>query len=321
MSKFSFAYGVDQRRRQLRVKYKIDELVSLVHPRNKTPKVLAMLEAYLDETGIHQGAKLCVIAGYFGGPGQWRKFEAKWLKALAASNIPLDQFHAMNLMKRHKYFYGWKDAEHHAALDRLSNAIASSNIHPVSVGLFVDDFLTLSTSQRRFLTGATVKGTELVSSGSPNSPYFMPFQACIKQVVSYAAVGGKVHFFFGLDRPAGKYASALYAIIKNGKQPDDTRRRLGDISFPLAKETPELQAADLLAYLTVMHMQGANKQQVNWPLSVLLANTRMREDHVYHDRETIKLLIDGLSEEAPQLAFEQEDEELIPIIGDTGDEP
>jgi hypothetical protein len=32
-----------------------------------------MIDAYLDESGIHEGAEVCVIAGYFGGKGQWRE--------------------------------------------------------------------------------------------------------------------------------------------------------------------------------------------------------------------------------------------------------
>ena len=42
-----------------------------------------MIEAYLDESGIHGGAKICVIAGYFGGPGKMRKLEKAWKRALA----------------------------------------------------------------------------------------------------------------------------------------------------------------------------------------------------------------------------------------------
>ena len=32
-----------------------------------------MIDAYLDESGIHDGADICVVAGYFGGPSQFKK--------------------------------------------------------------------------------------------------------------------------------------------------------------------------------------------------------------------------------------------------------
>ncbi|MGD0793495.1 MAG: hypothetical protein ABR920_17135 [Terriglobales bacterium] len=42
-----------------------------------------MIDAYLDESGVHDGAAMCVIAGYFGGNGQFRRFERDWKKVLS----------------------------------------------------------------------------------------------------------------------------------------------------------------------------------------------------------------------------------------------
>src|ERR1700683_5218102 len=90
----------------------IDELEGLVHPRDGHPKILAMIEGYIDETGIHDGATVCVIAGYFGGRGQWKRFEHDWRLALKDSEVPLADFHALNFMKRRKFFFGWDDVRH-----------------------------------------------------------------------------------------------------------------------------------------------------------------------------------------------------------------
>jgi Protein of unknown function (Hypoth_ymh) len=64
-----------------------------------------MIEAYLDETGIHDGAPFCVIAGFFGGLGQWGRFDSAWRRALSAFDVPLDQFHALDLMRGRKFFF------------------------------------------------------------------------------------------------------------------------------------------------------------------------------------------------------------------------
>jgi len=61
-----------------------------------------MIEAYLDESGIHDGAAVCVIAGYFGGPGQWHKFERLWRKSLDRAGVPLEKFHALNLIEHRR---------------------------------------------------------------------------------------------------------------------------------------------------------------------------------------------------------------------------
>jgi len=123
---------------------------------------------------------------------------------------------------------------------------------------------------------------------------------CIKRIASYAPVGGKAHFFFGLDRPFGKYAAALYKILKTGPTLTSVafRERLGDIAFPLAKETPQLQAADLLAYLTTQHVEerlaagNFNSPPYGW-LKQCLVRTHVHADHSIIERaslaETIRL--------------------------------
>src|SRR5208283_2300018 len=47
----------------------------------RTPN-LAMLTAYFDESGIHKGDHLCVVAGWVGNDAQWTSFVVDWIKAL-----------------------------------------------------------------------------------------------------------------------------------------------------------------------------------------------------------------------------------------------
>ena len=37
-----------------------------------------MMEAYADESGIHNGSKRCVVAGYVGGRREWQRFVDAW---------------------------------------------------------------------------------------------------------------------------------------------------------------------------------------------------------------------------------------------------
>jgi len=91
----------------------IDDLVGLLHPRDGHRKILAVIEGYIDETGIQEGSKICVICGFFGGKGQWKKFERDWQKALSDNGVPIEEFHALDLVgrngKRRKFFYDWTD--------------------------------------------------------------------------------------------------------------------------------------------------------------------------------------------------------------------
>ena len=179
---------------------KIDEIVKLVHPRDGHKKVLAMIDAYLDESGIHEGAKVCVIAGYFGGPGQMKRFEKPWKQTLDHYSFPMREFHAKDLVKCPK---------HKPMLESLAKVIGEQpKVYPVAFGLVVNDFYSFSLAERRFLTGATIgnESGKLLTSGCPSKPYFCPFQSILKIVTGYAPVGGKAHFSFGLGRPFAEYA-------------------------------------------------------------------------------------------------------------------
>jgi hypothetical protein len=256
-----------------------------------------MIEAYLDESGIHDGAKLCVISGYFGGAGQMRKLEKAWKSVLAEFDFPLRDFHAKDLLKRDSC---------RPMLRRLARAIADQpKVHPITYGIVVDDFYSFTLEQRKFMTGATLhpRTGKLLSSGSPDKPYFVPFQNIVRSITDYAPVGGKAHFNFGLDRVFAGYALALFSQITEQSRIEPrpwstwkTVDRLGIAQFPKASDTPQLQAADLLVHLTYLHMnEWLEKGNVSAPSELLrrcLANSRSQEDHKYQDKECLQKFLE-----------------------------
>lgn len=279
---------------------KVDELMRLVHPREGHRKVLAVIDAYLDESGIHEGAKVCVIAGYFGGPGQMKRFEKAWKQTLDHYSFPMKDFHAKDLVKSPK---------HKPMLESLAKVAGQQpKVYPVAYGLVVDDFLSFSLSERRFLTGATIANDsgKLLTSGCPSKPYFCPFQGIIKTVCGYAPVGGKAHFGFGLGRPFAGYALQLFkqmhAQNKIAKPFNDfkARNRLGQPLFPLAEETAPLQAADLLVHLLYLHMtesvnrgeQGDFTTRPTTLANYCISNVRDQStDLVYQNKRCLQLMI------------------------------
>jgi hypothetical protein len=268
----------------------VDELLELV-PRG--PKVLSFIEAYLDESGIHDGAAICAIAGYFGGAGQMRKLEKAWLSVLRRFNFPLKEFHAKDLVKNRR---------HRPMLEALTSAIGEQRkVHPVCFGIVVKDFNSYTLEQRKWFTGATLdeKTKKLKTTGAPSKPYFVPFQNCIKAVTEYAPIDGKAHFFFGLDKPFAEYALSLFAQIEKQLEGPDpawqtwqTRDRLGRAAFPLASETPQLQAADLYVHLAYRHMLERHAAD-NWnviPTGMLadcIKNMRSLEDNRFQDKSCL----------------------------------
>lgn len=258
-----------------------------------------MIQAYFDESGIHQGSNALVIAGYFGTTAQWKAFRKKWLKVLGDFDFPLKDFHTTDLIRQRA---------HEPMLAALADAVARSEIYPVSSGIIVPDFKSFSEKQRKWLTGAmAMPSGKAKYSGSPNRPYFVPFQKTLENVTAYAQPGRTAKFYFGVDRPVAKYAEVFFEQIKGhplrgfGWQ---TRDRLGTVEFPLAKETPELQAADLLAFLTYRHMEeryALNDWSVgpSGLLATCLRKVRSPYDHGFETKDSLQVAFDNLNRLSP----------------------
>src|SRR5260370_17871616 len=103
-----------------------------------------MLQAYLDESGIHDGAEACIVAGYFGKKGPWRRLDSGWRTTLRKFGVPLHEFHAKALMRREDFFKGWRHEKHAEFLKALGETVAGCLIHPVFYGLLVEDFFRFS---------------------------------------------------------------------------------------------------------------------------------------------------------------------------------
>jgi hypothetical protein len=251
-----------------------------------------VIEAYFDESGIHQGAKICVIAGYFGHSTEWSAFSEKWIRVLSDFSFPIEDVHATDLIEKRDQL---------PMLTALSGAIAKSKIYPVSSGIIVDDFFSFTEDQRKFFTGATIMPNwKIKKSGSPNKPYFVPFQRILENVTSYTPPGRTVNFSFGLDRPMERYAKLFFKQIKDSPWRGtgwETRDRLGEPFFPLAKQTPQLQAADLLSFLTYRHMQerlAANDWTIP-PMGLLatcLSETQALSDHGYEAKDSLQITLE-----------------------------
>jgi hypothetical protein len=267
-----------------------------------------MIDAYLDEAGVHDDAAICVIAGFFGGPGQWKKVRAGWLRTLDKFSVPLDQFHAKEAVKRRKSFANWNDATHEAFLLELSATIVRFKVYPISFGIVISDFFLFSENERRFLTGMEVTpDLGFAGTGCPSKPYFTPFMHVIRRVASYAPVGGRAHFFFGLGRSFYGYANEMLQTLKHATpQARGYRDRIGNSCSPTAKETPELQAADYFAYLTYDRMRDCVKdgnfmRVAIKPLDMIVRHARSVDDLVFYNWQTLADFLNQLPVEVRAL--------------------
>lgn len=131
---------------------KIEELARLIHPRDGHEKIFAMIEAYLDESGIHAGAKVCVVGGYFGDLKSMKELGDSWEKTLQEFNFPMDKFHAKNMLG---------NPAHSEILSALALAIENQrSAHSISQSIVVDDFMWFSEEYRRWMTAERQRQAE-----------------------------------------------------------------------------------------------------------------------------------------------------------------
>lgn len=218
------------------------------------------VEAYLDESGIHEQAKVCVVAGFYGEQQSWRDFENRWnavitdYPELEGEGFHAKRFYARKEGKRVGKYRNWTDEKAENFLERLVVCITSSKkVFPIAYAAIVDDFLALTLESRQWLTGAKFnkKNGRVISGGCPSKPYYLPFTFCVLKSAQKSATahGDKLHVLVGLDRTFHGYASNLYKFfLDDDRLPESLRSTLGTLTNPLAKDTPGIQAADLIAH-------------------------------------------------------------------------
>lgn len=264
----------------------IEVLARLVHPHCGRRKQYMFTEAYFDESGIHDGAQICVVGGYYGIESAWRKFEGQWNKILEGHELLEIGFHAKDFYRREDGkrvppYADWSDDKANKFENRLLQVVMRSRIFPFGHGSVVPEWNALPYDTRKFLSGAHRRNGKFMSTGSPDKSYYVPFQFCVADAACSSGVRDKVHMFAGIDRTFSRYAEILYRQLRDDPRlSDETRDKMGTLAFPLAKETPALQASDLLVYqlyrFLLARLKGPARKR---PILIWLLKNRRPEQH------------------------------------------
>lgn len=259
-----------------------------------------MIQAYLDETGIHEGAGVCAIAGYFGGPGQWKKQGREWAAILKRYDV--EEFHAKQFWafddhgNRVGPYKRWSAEKADAFLDELVLTIETRpKLHPISSVVVMEAWNQLSYNQRRYLTGGKLVNGKFKTSGCPSKPYFLPFHGCVVGAAGHAPIGGKAHFFLDLNKQFKGYALDCFATMKSYDL--QCRDRIGDIDFQTGLEAVQLQAADLYCYRFYQYALKKVRNPKEKPDGLLLRLIKGRlpgpgSDH-YLNESALAMLLEG----------------------------
>ena len=263
-----------------------------------------MLEACMDESGIHDGAHVCVVAGYWGSVKKWKRFESRWKQIIKETNEPtLKEFHSTEFWnskgERHGLFAQWSDAKADKFIDALADCIVDSKVFPTSAVLVTEEWKKLTREERMFLTGGIYdpRIDQWSERGAPNRIYFYPFSLAVANPAIGCPAGLHVHYVFDLNKQFKHHALKLYELLKRDKNLK-CRHQLGGIDFENGGSVVGLQAADLLAYQTYKHapVRIAAKRQLfldELPplLKKLVSNARFESEFPFLDGEGLNLAL------------------------------
>lgn len=218
--------------------------------------VLAVLSAYFDESGIHDDAPLCVMAGFIGSLRQWQRVEAAYRRAAGADaydpGLHASQFFVRTPEGQHGGPYkGWSNDRAEGLLESLVQAVDEAGVWPILAALDVEAFRAYSRAERQQLTGHYQAPAGKASlAGAPTKPYYLVLQSVVVQAAKRVTRPDlSVRFIFDLQQQFAAYGVNLYEYIKRVGLWGTPSRVLGDISFARRADALPLQAADLLAYL------------------------------------------------------------------------
>jgi hypothetical protein len=221
-------------------------------------------KAYMDESGIHQGSPVCVVAGFVASVDRCDSLEYAWKQLLRRHKVGF--FHSKEFSKLKGVFRDWGAYQKSQfTADALTTLSRTMNDGAVIVGaaVGVESFLTLSEDQRNWLTGGCRKTNGKWQNGAPKKPYFLPFQQCVVDSAISIPKGELIHFVFDQQsnfEPSGK---RIFALLSN--QHDAISERLGDIVYTSKKRANLLQVADFLAYESWQYLTGNRPKVSNDP--------------------------------------------------------
>lgn len=93
--------------------------------------VVAVLKAYMDESGTHAGSPVVTVGLYVGKPSYWQA----WTKDWNANKRPIKVYHAVDAHNRKGEFEGWDRPKRNAFVANLLPVLARHPIMGIAVGI------------------------------------------------------------------------------------------------------------------------------------------------------------------------------------------
>lgn len=231
----------------------ISEISRLVHGEGD----FVLFKSYMDESGIHGGSKVCVVAGFVASEKCCEGLEYAWRELLKRRHVSV--FHSKDFAASRGEFKDWIEPDKEDfvidALATIARSMPESQGRIIGAAIKTAIFFALSLDERRWLTGGIVKPSgKWIQSGAPTKPYFLPFQQCVVDATLASDPAGLTHFVFDRQKDFEPNAKRVFALMN--QQHPAVSSRLGDIVYTSKLRQVLLQLADFVAYESYQFLVG-----------------------------------------------------------------
>lgn len=207
------------------------------------------LTAYFDESHDATKSKVFVYAGWTAWRIEWESFGRLWHSVLLGEG--LQDFHMADYEASRGAFKGWDRRRKvlllAALIDAFDKCAAPPSRGPVGFWSAVE-----LPDYEKFVRGHALKWED--------DPMFLCFLHCIKQIfpmIRGTPAEAQVDFVFDWKPELEQRTRAIFWQLRHLPDLIEFRHRFGELSFSSRRQTPQLQAADLLAYECFKHLLNA----------------------------------------------------------------
>jgi hypothetical protein len=227
----------------------IGELCIALAHRRDAERLFMVLTGYFDESGVHGGSPVTIMAGYIAEARQWRKFEKRASKIFKKYNV--DIFHTIDVRRTDKDFTGWSIDKKLVFIDEFTTIINETLGIGVSSVIHEADY-------RKFYADKERPSRVIV-----DSKYGILFRASLASAIKSPWLVNrwregeepKLNIVLESGHPNAGDAVRLYDFFKQGGS--DRRRVLSGLTFESKADCLPLAAADMFAYVTYQKEVGA----------------------------------------------------------------
>ena len=137
------------------------------------PRFIIVIEAYLDDSGTHDGSAVIVVAGFLGSVDEWLKIVPEWQKRLKLDG--LHRFRMTDCVAGRAPFDGLSEPRRNLLIDDLCSLIGARDLLGISAAMLRADWDAVVAAEFPDILDVL------------DSPYYALSSSCIQQAVKHTS--------------------------------------------------------------------------------------------------------------------------------------